>query len=191
MRPGEKPMKSEDSKVENSDLTFPHDHGKTADLFCSRCGTRTPNEQIMPQTCESCGNVRYQEAKVAVTTAVYSGNRLLLVKRRYPPEQGKWSLPGGYLNPREDPALAAARETMEETGLKVGRCKLLDVLYNPEQGGADITIVYLGTPSGGLLEAGDDAEEAAFFQIDRLPTLAFSSTHQIVKHLKRAAHETN
>ena len=182
-------MNEAKTKVKNTEHDISPNHKNGTDNFCSKCGARLveePNNHATYRTCQSCGHVRYQEAKVAVTTAIYSHDKLLLVKRRYPPEKDKWSLPGGYLNPHEAPALAAARETLEETGLIIDNCKLLDVLYNPEQGGADITIVYLGVRSGGQLKAGDDAADADFFQIDGLPELAFSSTRHIVETLQRS-----
>jgi len=48
-----------------------------------------------------------------------TSGRLLLIRRAHPPEAGRWSLPGGRVEPGETVSEAAAREVAEETGLDV------------------------------------------------------------------------
>ena len=45
--------------------------------------------------------------------------RLLLVRRRNEPGAGRWSVPGGRVEPGETDADAVRREVLEETGLHV------------------------------------------------------------------------
>jgi 8-oxo-dGTP diphosphatase len=45
--------------------------------------------------------------------------RILLVRRARDPEAGRWSLPGGRVEPGETAAEATVREVAEETGLRV------------------------------------------------------------------------
>ena len=45
--------------------------------------------------------------------------RLLLIRRGHEPSKGKWSLPGGRVEPGETAAQAVEREVLEETGLAV------------------------------------------------------------------------
>jgi ADP-ribose pyrophosphatase YjhB (NUDIX family) len=164
-----------------------HTHGPKEARFCVHCGDKLSTRRIEGQerkVCAGCGRIHYREAKVAVATAVLRGRQLLLVKRRYPPEQGKWGLPGGYLDAGEDPERAAARETLEETGLVVESCELLEVLFNPGPDGADVSIVYRAVSPAERPEAADDAEEARFFDIDALPELAFKSTQRAVATLR-------
>lgn len=49
--------------------------------------------------------------------AIDESNRILLVKRKYPPGAGKWSIPGGHLELGESLYEAAVRELYEETGI--------------------------------------------------------------------------
>ncbi|MDP9220181.1 MAG: NUDIX hydrolase N-terminal domain-containing protein, partial [Actinomycetota bacterium] len=66
----------------------------------------------------------YATPKVDVRTAVFDGDRVLLVRERV---DGGWTLPGGWADVSESPAEAAARETGEEAGLEVTIGKLAAV----------------------------------------------------------------
>ena len=59
---------------------------------------------------------------------VYNKGRVLLIKRRFEPGAGKWSLPGGKVEMGEKTAETAAREVLEECGIEVEVEKLLDVV---------------------------------------------------------------
>jgi 8-oxo-dGTP diphosphatase len=64
----------------------------------------------------------------AVSVLVKSGSKVLLIKRRFDPGSGKWSIPGGLTELGETIREAALREVYEETGLKVELDKLLNVV---------------------------------------------------------------
>jgi len=55
----------------------------------------------------------------AVLCILQSGDKLLLLRRKNPPNAGKYTPVGGKLEPHEDPHTAAIRETREETGLDI------------------------------------------------------------------------
>lgn len=57
--------------------------------------------------------------KAAVMLIIENG-RILSISRRY--DQTKFGLPGGKLEPNEASEVAAIRETLEETGVKVSKC---------------------------------------------------------------------
>jgi ADP-ribose pyrophosphatase YjhB (NUDIX family) len=136
----------------------------------------------MRPVCTQCGRVHFVDPKVAVGLVVESAGRLLLVQRRLDPEAGKWSIPAGFVDAGEDPARAAEREGLEETGLIVQVIDLLAVYARggPTEG-ADILIVYTARVIGGTLQPGDDAAQAAYFAPDALPELAFTSTEKIIE----------
>jgi len=111
--------------------------------------------------------------------------RFLLVQRGTPPQQGRWTLPGGRVEPGETAAEACAREVAEETGIvvEVGREWL--VLERP--GPAGVTYVihdFVAEAVGGTLRAGDDAADAGWFSPDEMAALPL--TTDLLGHLGRA-----
>ena len=64
---------------------------------------------------------------VGAGAVVYEGPRVLLIKRKYPPNEGRWALPGGLVELGERVQDAVVREIKEETGLEVVLKGLLDV----------------------------------------------------------------
>lgn len=157
--------------------------------FCIRCGHPLEWRQAvgaMRPVCTQCGRVHFIDPKVAVALVVSDEQgRLLLVQRANDPQRGKWSFPAGFMDAGEDPARAAEREGLEETGLAYEVTGLLDVYAKGhDTEGADLLLVYLARPApsthGGSLVPGDDAAQAAYFPPDELPELAFLSTQKIV-----------
>jgi 8-oxo-dGTP diphosphatase len=153
-------------------------------LHCIRCGTRMeekPSHGRPRPVCPACGYTYFEDPKVAAAVIVERGGKILLVRRVYDPEEGKWSLPAGFVDGGEDPQRAAARECLEETGLTVRILGLFDVLYGLEHPrGASIVIVYRAEAEAGTLTPGDDAADAAFFAASELPPLAFRATERAV-----------
>jgi 8-oxo-dGTP diphosphatase len=85
--------------------------------------------------------------------------RLLLVLRAHDPERGKWSVPGGRVEPGETDETAVRRETAEETGLRVTVDELCGVVRRPAPTGVFVIHDYLCTPVGGTARAASDAAD--------------------------------
>lgn len=82
--------------------------------------------------------------------------RLLLVQRANDPGRGRWSVPGGRVEPGETDTEALVREMAEETGLVVVPGHLVGQVIRGQYKITD----YRCTVVGGELQAGDDALDA-------------------------------
>src|SRR5690606_39615632 len=58
---------------------------------------------------------------------------VLLIKRKNPPFQGQFALPGGFVDVGETVEDACRRELMEETGVRAGRLTLVGVYSDPKR----------------------------------------------------------
>jgi ADP-ribose pyrophosphatase YjhB (NUDIX family) len=109
---------------------------------------------------------------VGVGAIVFDGaGRVLLVERGKPPSAGRWSVPGGKLEPRETLAQAVAREVLEETGLIVEIGALACVLERIADDYHFVLLDYFARVTGGTLAAASDARAARFVDPDELQAL--------------------
>jgi 8-oxo-dGTP diphosphatase len=148
--------------------------------YCPRCGTPVNHEErfgkIRP-VCPQCKWIHFVDPKVAAAVLIEQNGRVLLVRRAGEPFRGLWTLPAGFINGGEDPAEAAARECLEETGLRVRVTRVLNIISGKEHPrGADFIIVYQADVIDGELKPDDDADAAEWFERGSLPQLAFRAT---------------
>ena len=101
---------------------------------------------------------------------------ILLVPRGHHPPTGRWTVPGGRLEPGETPEQAAVREALEETGLHVRLER--EALRVRLPAGADREFDvrdFVATVVGGSLTPGDDADDARWFNADQLDTVELTA----------------
>jgi len=153
--------------------------------FCPRCATPVIHEQrfgAMREVCPKCGWIHFVDPKVAAAVLVVQNERVLLVRRVNEPFRGMWTLPAGFINGGEDPAEAAARECLEETGLSVRVTRVFDIVAGREHPrGADFIIVYQAEVLSGEMVANDDADAVEWFAGNNLPPLAFRATQKVLQ----------
>ena len=126
----------------------------------------------------------YPHPAVTVDVAVFTqDHKLLLIQRANEPHQGKWALPGGFVDIDEDLETAARRELKEETGITVGDIDQLHTFGAPERDPRErvITVVYTALITAEInVNAASDAAAAGWFNINELPVLAFDHA-EIIK----------
>lgn len=153
--------------------------------FCPRCTTQLNLENrfgSLRPACPKCGWIHFVDPKVAAAVLVIRDGSVLLVRRVNEPFRGLWTLPAGFVNGGEDPAEAAERECLEETGLSVRVKRVYDIVSGREHPrGADFVIVYLADILGGEMQADDDADAVEWFGKNNLPPLAFLATQKVLQ----------
>jgi ADP-ribose pyrophosphatase YjhB (NUDIX family) len=87
---------------------------------------------------------------------------------------GNWTLPGGWADVGEPPAMAAEREVFEEAGLQVRATRLVAVYdANRVEGQLPLfhayKLVFLCERTGGEVKPSSETSEVAFFPVDALP----------------------
>jgi len=150
---------------------------------CIRCGNtlvlQKDREGKTRPHCKICGWIYYKNAVPAVACLVLNEfNEVLLVKRMFEPQAGRWALPSGYIEIWQTPEEAAVDELLEETGL-IGEIDSFIGYYYGYSPFYErvLSLGYKMNIKGGELKAGDDALEACFFKQEEMPEIAFWS-HQ-------------
>jgi len=111
---------------------------------------------------------------LAVSVAMWTGSRVLLVRRARPPLAALWSFPGGVVEVGERLKEAAAREVREETGLEVEIDEAIEraeVIRHDADGRVErhyVIIVFAGRYISGTALAGDDADAVRWVDMSEL-----------------------
>ncbi len=112
--------------------------------------------------------------KLMVDVVIPSEDGIVLIRRASDPFEGRWALPGGFVEVGETIEAAATREAAEETGLAVELARLVGVYSDPDRDprGHNVSVAFLARVVGGDLIAATDATEVAVIDPDSVE-LAF------------------
>lgn len=132
---------------------------------------------------------------LGIGTLLIRDNQLLLIKRKYNPDAGFWSIPGGHLDLGEKVEVAAEREAFEETGFKVKVTELAGIINKimyDNSGKIEyhyVLINYFVEQIDRRINqppiAADDALDAKFVPFDQLKNYKLSdSLIELLKQLK-------
>lgn len=135
----------------------------------------------------------YPRPALTVDSMIFSTHgkniEIILIQRDKPPFEGRWALPGGFVDMGETLEEAAERELQEETCItnvdlfqfhafsKLGR----------DPRGRTISIIFYGYADKETLKvkAADDARDVKWFKMSNLPELGFDHNEIIQLALKK------
>ncbi len=109
------------------------------------------------------------ESRFTVTTGavVIDGHgRVLLLHHFFRPGSA-WGIPGGFINPGEQPEEALRRELREEVGLEVESARV--VFTRALQKYRQVEIIFLCQPKGSPIAKGFEINRAEWFEMNALP----------------------
>lgn len=115
-------------------------------------------------------------ADILVLRRTGVSSQILLIKRRNDPFKDCWAFPGGFTEEGETLEQSASRELMEETGIDCQFLSQFKAFGDPgrDPRGRTVTIVfYVYVDEDTEFHPADDAKEAAWFDLNNLPALAF------------------
>jgi ADP-ribose pyrophosphatase YjhB (NUDIX family) len=158
--------------------------------FCPKCAHPLETRNLdghERQVCSSCGFVFYRNPAPATAALIVLDGKVVMVKRKYDPRKGLWTLPSGFIERLESPEACLLREVREETNLDVEIAGLFGVYSgNDDPRTPVVLIVYHARVTGGEMKAGDDALEIAAFGLDALPPIAFQAHTQILEDYRKS-----
>ncbi|MGH8132536.1 MAG: NUDIX hydrolase [Steroidobacteraceae bacterium] len=120
------------------------------------------------------GERGYATPKVDVRGGVFRGAQVLLVRER---SDGRWTLPGGWVDVNDAPSDAVAREIYEESGYRARAVKLaalVDKNRHPHPPGVHhiYKLFFLCELTGGGPATSNETDAVAFFPVQTLPELS-------------------
>lgn len=134
------------------------------------CKTEIPMETVKDLF---CGEVGYQTPKLDTRAAIFQGDKILLVKEN----NGKWSLPGGWVDVNTSVKENTIKEVREEAGLDV-TADLVIAIQDREKHNLPIyaykvcKVFILCSVTGGAFQENIETVESGYFGLEELPALA-------------------
>ncbi|EKD24709.1 MAG: Nudix hydrolase [uncultured bacterium (gcode 4)] len=124
--------------------------------------------------------------------------QILFIKRSIEPFKWEWALPGWFVRENETLQEAAYRKLAEETSVKNAYLEQLytfsEVNRDPRWRAISCAYIALMSKENIVFAAGSDASEAKFFDVKKLPKLAFDHKKIVeyaIQRLKRKMEYTN
>ena len=112
--------------------------------------------------------------RCGASAAIFRDGAVLLIERAKGALKGRWSLPGGHIEPGETARAAVAREVREETGVEADLAGLVDIhdviLRRPDDMllAHYLIAVFWGRWRAGEPSAGSDASVARFVRMGEI-----------------------
>ena len=143
--------------------------------FCPRCGNEATVKYPRSITCASCGyGAFYNPKPVACAIPRTGDDEVILLRRGFEPQRGRWSMPGGFVDLGESVEDAAIRETKEEIGVNI---EIMDLVGVYSRSTDRIVVVVYAARTEGTPTRTEEALEVHAFRPTTIPwdQLAFWS----------------
>lgn len=154
--------------------------------YCSYCssllGFLKKEGKTIP-FCKKCSKPIYQHTpQTAACIRLNKNGEVLLVKRKNDPFRGLWSLPAGFVEYGENPINAGLRELKEETNIKAEYDHVVGIYLADDHPKtySILTVIKVKNAKGKLIFS-DDAIDCKYFNLDKLPKMAFKAQIKAIK----------
>ncbi len=123
---------------------------------------------------------------VGVGGFIHKEGKVLLIRRKFDPNKGRWAPPGGLLEIGEDPQEAARREVREELGLEVeveGPFQVANEVIKDEEGRIKyhfVLVDYLMRPLGEKVTLNEESDEYAWFEPSAVEVLEATANTKLI-----------
>ncbi len=133
----------------------------------------------------------YITPKIDVRGAVVKEDKIILIQER---ADGKWAMPGGWVDLGNTPASAAEREVWEESGFRVKAEKVVAVIdanrIEPMEFYHAFKIIFLCELLDGEPQISHETMAVDFFAMDNLPPLSIYRTNEeMIKEVFAHVHD--
>lgn len=138
------------------------------------CRTGLPTDKVQDLF---CGETGYQTPKLDTRAAIFQGEKILLVQE----SDGRWSLPGGWVDVDLSVGENAVKEVKEEAGLDV-TADLVIALQDRNRHNRPVSaygickVFVLCSLLGGSFRPNLETLDSGYFPLDQLPPLSEDKT---------------
>ena len=163
---------------------------------CPECGTRLEAQWISTEgrerlVCASCVAIRYENPRILVALMLTCGDRLLLCRRAQQPSLGAWTPPSGFMERGETLERAAAREALEEAGVRIDSERLTLYLVSSLPKISEVYVVFRAVADDDTCRPGSESLDVGFFAEQDVPwdQLAYAEMPSFLRQFFREHHE--
>ncbi len=155
--------------------------------YCPRCSGEFEHKGKNLLQCSQCKFKLFVMPSLAINAIIEENGQILLVERKNEPNKGTYDLPGGYIEPNEDPMDAIKRELHEELHIVGEVQKIISILPDiyPYQGidSPTLGICVLVKRISGEIKPDDDAKSYKFFDKETIleENIGFESIKKALK----------
>ena len=160
--------------------------------YCPECGTRLEARWISTDgrerlVCVSCDAIHYENPRILVALMLTCGDRLLLCRRAQKPSLGAWTPPSGFMERGETLERAAARETLEEAGVRIDPERLILYSVSSLPRISEVYVIFRAVADDDSCRPGSESLEVGFFSEQEIPwdQLAYAEMPSFLRHFFR------